>query len=173
MSKIFGEYSFVNNKPPLKSETSKSKWDKKKKINFEKANISLFNEILEEEIALEELEEKEEKYQGKELETIEKLLKDIGRQGEILKKSRSLEDLDKYKKMIKNFLKEIIDRIEKKERKSLWDKRKKEKIMKVHITIINKELEELTRIFFDEQQNILAIASQIDKIEGILIDLIS
>src|SRR4030042_703247 len=87
-----------------------------------------------------------------------------------LKKSRHFNDLEIYKNLIKKFLLFAIDLMEKKEKKALWDKTKKEKITKIHISVINKELKELTKIFFDEQKNILAIASKIDKIEGLIIN---
>ena len=102
---------------------------------------------------------------------LENLLKDIGNQGEKLKKSRVLIDLDIYKKLVKKYLSIAIMLSEKTEKKYLWDKFKKEKIAKTHFQIIDKELLELTRIFFTEQQNTFAIAAKIDKIEGLLIDL--
>lgn len=169
MSKIFSDYNFVN-KPDI-NEKPKPKIDKKKRLDTGKS-IPFFEELLINED--EKPDNQELNYNSREkLDLIEELLKDIGKQGEILKKSKNLEDLDRYKRLIKAFITEILDHIEKKEKKTLWDKRKKEKITKVHLVIINKELEELTAFFFEEQQNTLAIASKIDKIEGILIDMIS
>jgi uncharacterized protein len=102
---------------------------------------------------------------------IETLLKEIGRQGERLKKSRNLEDLDLYKKMIKEYLTLIIRESENIENKNVWNPAKKQKVNKVHLQVINSELLDLTRIFFSEQQNTLAIGAKIDRIEGLLIDL--
>ena len=104
---------------------------------------------------------------------LEDLLKDIGKTGERLKKSRLLIDLNNYKKIVKEYLKIFLEYAEKVEKKKIWDKSKRQKIEKIHLQIINNELLELTRIFFNEQQSTWAIAAKIDKIEGLLIDLMS
>lgn len=106
-----------------------------------------------------------------EREKIEILLKQIGNQGEKLKRSKQLEDLDKYKKLVKEYISIVLALSENTEQKILWDRKKKEKVTKVHLKIIDHEMLELTRIFIQEQQNTLAIAAKIDKIEGLLVDL--
>jgi uncharacterized protein YaaR (DUF327 family) len=67
----------------------------------------------------------------------------------------------------------VIDQSEKSEKKAIWNKIKKEKITKIHLQVVNKELLDLTRIFMSEQYSVLEIASKIDKIQGILIDMAS
>lgn len=103
--------------------------------------------------------------------SLEESLKEIGLLGEKLKRSKSLQDLDDYKKSIKRYIDQIIDKTVKYETKYVWNRAKKEKIPKIHLKIIDRELEELTKIFFDEQKSVFLIASKIDKIEGILVDL--
>lgn len=105
--------------------------------------------------------------------SLEESLKEIGLLGEKLKRSKSLQDLDDYKKSIKRYIDQIIDKTVKCETKYVWSRAKKEKIPKIHLKIIDRELEELTKIFFDEQKSVFLIASKIDKIEGILVDLSS
>jgi uncharacterized protein len=148
-----------------KSDLDKSdKTKKKSSINFEKK--SAFQEVFSSEMedsAIENVETTE----------IERLLKDIGIQGELLKKSKNLEDLDNYKKMVKKFILNIVELSETTEKKVVWNRFKKEKIAKIHLQIIDKELLDLTRIFMSEQYSVLQIASKIDKIQGMLIDLAS
>lgn len=99
------------------------------------------------------------------------LLKDIGKKGEQLKKNLTIENLTEYKKMVKSFLLSAIELSEKVERKSMWNSFKKEKVTKVHVEIVDRELSELTKYFFEEQKDVFKIANKIDKIEGILIDI--
>ncbi len=98
--------------------------------------------------------------------------KELGLQGEILKKSKNINDLDLYKKIAKKYFNTAISLTEKLEKKSLRNWHKKEKESKVHLSIIDQELFELTREFIKEQRNVLLIASKIDRIEGILINML-
>jgi len=117
----------------------------------------------------EEAQEEERLYLQKE--ELTNLLKEIGKKGEILKKNLTIKNLTEYKKLVKKFLLIAIELSEKVEKKSLWNSFKKEKITKVHLTIIDKELYELTKYFFEEQKDVFKIAAKIDKIEGILVDI--
>lgn len=154
-----------NYNPKVKKKKSKEKFLFKSGI-ANSDQIDNFDELLtvaETDVYTDEISHDEEK--------IEYLLKDIGKQGEILKKTKLLQDLNRYKELIKEYLSIILNISEKTENITLWNKSKKQKVTKVHLKIINQELIELTRIFFNEQQNTFKIASQIDKIEGLLIDL--
>lgn len=151
--------------PKIKKNKSKkhNKLSDKDTIFKEK---STFEEIFETTVT--DIDKKEIDLQEKKLEN---LLKEIGSTGEKLKKSKLLEDLNSYKVLIKEYLSLVLSLSEKTEKKTIWDKTKKEKITKVHIKIINQELLDLTKLFFSGQQNTFTIAAKIDKIEGLLIDL--
>ena len=155
----------------LNSKIKKDKSKKTKSENTDKIkseNKSTFEEIYN----LQDIKPKTFQSQNQNQEyKLENLLKEIGNQGEKLKKSRLLEELDKYKKLVKEYISIFLQLSEEAEKKTLWDRNKKEKVSKVHLKIINQELSELTRIFFEEQQNTFAIAAKIDRIEGLLIDL--
>jgi uncharacterized protein len=166
--------NYINHFSNPDSNIKKAK-SKKKKLDstgsfFTSKDVSAFDEILNDAYTEEtgSLSNENNEITHKK---IEGLLKEIGRQGEKLKKSKILADLDLYKKMIKEYLNLILEQSESVEKKSLWDKNKKQKITKVHLQVINNELLELTKIFFSEQQNTFAIAAKIDRIEGLLVDL--
>ncbi|HOV13707.1 MAG TPA: DUF327 family protein [Spirochaetota bacterium] len=168
MQKINDPSYLVNNELYLKNrELNKPVGKKKTDIVNNKKKKSIFDEILNNEI------EKTEEKREANLEEIQMMLKDVGLQGEVLKKSRNIEDLDKYKKLVKKFIMSIIDVAENTEKKSVYNRIKKEKITKVHLNIIDKELLELTKIFISEQYEVLKVASKIDKIEGMLISILS
>ena len=158
--------------PESNKKLSKNKKEKLKSESsfLNSSSVSSFDEVLNDSYA-----EESEALNGKDKDLpqkrIETLLKEIGKQGERLKKSRNLEDLDIYKKMIKEYISLILKESENIEKRNVWNPSKKQKINKVHLQVINSELLELTRIFFSDQQNNLAIAAKIDKIEGLLIDL--
>ena len=119
-----------------------------------------------------ELEKSENNIQ-KDINEIQNMLRDIGLQGENLKKSRNIEDLDIYKKLVKKYITTIVNISEDTEKKSVYNRIKKEKITKVHLNIIDKELLELTKIFMSEQYEVLKIANKIDKLEGLIISIFS
>lgn len=164
MQKIDDPGYLVNNELYLKSKEL-NKTPKNNKSSGVKKKDPVFKNILENEI------EKTEEKDTANTEEIQKLLKDIGLQGQLLKRSRNIEDLDVYKKLVKKYLLSILDLSEKAEKKTVYNRFKKEKITKIHLNVIDKELLELTKIFLSEQHDVLKIASKIDKIEGMLIDL--
>ena len=155
--------NFFYHDPQIKKE-------KNKHVNKKKSTVLKKESEFEKTLQFKEVELEQENNNTQESE-LQNLLKQIGTQGEKLKKNKKFIDLDLYKKHIKKYLSIVIAKTENTKKKILWDKNKKEKIAKIHFQIIDKELLELTRIFFAEQQNTLAIAAKIDKIEGLLIDL--
>ena len=165
MEKIHNLSHFSNLDPKLKKSKSK-KSDKSSKKNIFSKELSAYQEVLE---TTETTFDSDEKKINEE--KLENLLKQIGNYGEKLKKSKLLKDLNAYKNLVKEYISIVISLSEKTEKKAVWNKLKKEKVAKVHIKIINQELLDLTKLFFAEQQNTFTIASKIDKIEGLLIDL--
>lgn len=167
MVKINNENFHFNLDPAINKRKTKDTDKKSQKIK--KGTILSFNELLDSQNSkpLPAVESNESEYE-QELQT---KLKEIGIIGERLKKSRQMIDLDRYKKLVQEYIKAVVTLSEKVDKRALWDRRRREKVEKVHLQIVNKELLELTEIFFSEQQNTLAIAAKIDRIEGMLIDL--
>lgn len=164
MEKI-NENSYLYQQLNSKTNSSKIKKNDLKSINNKKKTY--FFDLLQ----IEENQEEEKDTLLFKKEEIATLLREIGKKGEILKKRLILADLDEYKKMVRHFLLTAIELSEKVEKKNLWNSFKKEKVTKIHLTIIDKELNELTKYFLEEQKDVFKIVSKIDKIEGILIDL--
>ncbi len=167
MEKLDNHAYIVNNDLYLKNRELNRPADNKKSENINKKKRSFFGEILESEL------EKNENNIQKDINEIQNMLRDIGLQGENLKKSRNIEDLDIYKKLVKKYITTIVNISEDTEKKSVYNRIKKEKITKVHLNIIDKELLELTKIFMSEQYEVLKIANKIDKIEGLIISIFS
>ncbi len=106
---------------------------------------------------------------------IEEMLREIGVSGESLKKEQTLENFDYYKRCIKKYLSKVLDISISVNRVSVFKRIKgsfaKEEIVKIHTKVIDKELVDLSKLFFSEQREAMSIISKIDKIQGILIDM--
>ncbi|WP_373600004.1 YaaR family protein [Paraclostridium bifermentans] len=99
-----------------------------------------------------------------EIENYIKQIKDIGRDLVITK---GYNEVLKYKQVIQKYLKSVVDytyEIDKKD--SFWNNN----YFKT-VNVVNEKLDSITRKFFEEEKENIDIASQVDEINGLLIDL--
>lgn len=99
-----------------------------------------------------------------EIENYIKQIKDIGRDLVITK---GYNEVLKYKQVIQKYLKSVVDytyEIDKKD--SFWNNN----YFKT-VNVVNQKLDSITRKFFEEEKKNIDIASQVDEINGLLIDL--
>ena len=163
MDKINNNYFFLN--PEIKNNDDQKKTKKSSTIA---GQASLFQKMLmQEEEPIEQVSENKNELNDE----IANLLKDISAKGRNLKKYKKVEDLEDYKKLIQNLLKKVVSSTEKVEKKATF--RNGQKNFKLHLQVINKNLLELTREFMKQQKSVIAIATKIDSIEGLLLDLLS
>ena len=163
MDKINNNYFFLN--PEIKNNDDQKKTKKSSTIARQ---ASLFQKMLmQEEEPIEQVSENKNELNDE----IANLLKDISAKGRNLKKYKKVEDLEDYKKLIQNLLKKVVSSTEKVEKKATF--RNGQKNFKLHLQIINKNLLELTREFMKQQKSVIAVATKIDSIEGLLLDLLS
>jgi len=109
--------------------------------------------------------------EGETVETKLKILLDkIHSQGEKLTKRLDIKDLKEYKNLVTEFLTEAVSNTYKFSKESYLDRRGRHR---VHIIVkkVNEKLEELTQQVLREEKDKLAIASSIEDIRGMLIDL--
>ena len=95
-------------------------------------------------------------------ETFEKIKK----KGKRLSVTKNFVDVEDYKKMIKEYLQYVIEHMyDVKKNIGFWQ-------TQYYITVdtIDKKLEELTEMILDDQRENLSIASIIDEITGLLVD---
>ena len=163
MDKINNNYFFLN--PEIKNNDDQKKTKKSSTIARQ---ASLFQKMLmQEEEPIEQVSENKNELNDE----IANLLKDISAKGRNLKKYKKVEDLEDYKKLIQNLLKKVVSSTEKVEKKATF--KNGQKNFKLHLQVINKNLLELTREFMKQQKSVIAIATKIDSIEGLLLDLLS
>lgn len=163
MDKINNNYFFLN--PEIKNTDDQKKTKKSSTIARQ---ASLFQKMLmQEEEHIEAVSENKNELNDE----IANLLKDISAKGRNLKKYKKVEDLEDYKKLIQSLLKKVVSSTEKVEKKATF--KNGQKNFKLHLQVINKNLLELTREFMKQQKSVIAIATKIDSIEGLLLDLLS
>ncbi|MEG0022494.1 MAG: YaaR family protein [Bacilli bacterium] len=99
-----------------------------------------------------------------EVDTYIKQIKEIGKQ---LVSTKGYSDVIRYKQAIQKYLKSVVDytyEIDKKD--SFWSNN----YFKT-VNVVNEKLENLSRNFFNDEKENIDIASKIDDINGLLIDL--
>ena len=100
-------------------------------------------------------------------EEIDQQMVQIKKIGEKLVATKSYGDVVKYKKLIKEYLKSVVDyTYDLNKNTSFWDRN-----YFTTVKTINEKLENMTRdLLYEEKENI-NIASQIDEINGLLLDI--
>ncbi len=94
-------------------------------------------------------------------------MKEIKKIGERLVITKSYGDVVHYKKLIKDYLKSVVDHIyDINKNTSFWDRN-----YFTTVNAINEKLENVTRELIYEEQSNLNIASKIDEINGLLLDI--
>lgn len=105
--------------------------------------------------------------QQKSEEELKKLLKDIKSKGNRLIVSKCYADVKAYKNLISEYLKSVLDYMYKVEKDvSFWQTQ-----YYVTVETIDAKLEELTEALLSEQKENLDIASTIDEITGLVLDM--
>lgn len=103
------------------------------------------------------------------IEKLKKLMEDIEDQGNVLAESQTVEDLMKYKKLVRDFLDESIKNALALEERRGFNRRGRTKIYKI-VTEVDKKLVELTNAVIDKQEKGLRILDLVGEIKGLLIN---
>lgn len=100
-------------------------------------------------------------------EEVDKYLNQIKEIGKKLIHTKGYTDVINYKQVIQKYLKSVVDyayEIDKKD--SFWNKNYFRTV-----NVVNEKLESITRDFFNDEKENIDMASKIDEINGLLIDL--
>ncbi|KAB2953611.1 YaaR family protein [Heliorestis acidaminivorans] len=103
---------------------------------------------------------------------LNKLVEDIEDQGKLLAESRTVEDLNRYKKLVKEFMEEAIKYGLKLEERRGHTRRGKTKIYKI-VATVDQKLLDLTDAVLKKQAKSLQILDMVGQIKGLLIDIYS
>lgn len=101
---------------------------------------------------------------------LNRLMNDIEKQGEHLARSMDIRELKKYKKLISEFMNEVVNNSLKFSKQSHFDRRGRHKVYAL-VKKINAKVEELSREFLKEEKDNIKILESIGNIKGMLLDM--
>lgn len=104
------------------------------------------------------------------VEKLNRLVQDIEDQGKVLSESVSVEDLRKYKQLIKEFMEDAVQHGLKLEERRGFNRRGRTKVYKI-VEEVDKKLLELTDIVLKKQEKGLRILDMVGEIKGMLINI--
>ena len=100
------------------------------------------------------------------------MMQEITMQGEKLGKHMDVRDLKHYRRLIQEFMNEIVNRSHKFSRENFLDRRGRHRVYGM-IKRVNVVLDELAGELIKEEKDTLAILSKVDEIRGLLLDIIT
>ncbi len=103
-------------------------------------------------------------------EKLTKLVQDLEDQGKVLSDTRTIDDLRKYKKMVKEFMDEAVQNGLQLEERRGFNRRGRTKIYKI-VKEVDKKLIDLTNAVLDKEKKSLDILSMVGEIKGLLINI--
>lgn len=103
-------------------------------------------------------------------EKLSQMVEEIEGQGKKLSEHRTVDDLRKYKKMVKDFMDEAVNNALKLEEQSGFNRRGRTKVYKI-VKEVDKKLLELTNTLLDKEKNGLDILQSVGEIQGLLINI--
>ena len=101
---------------------------------------------------------------------LNRLMSDIEKQGEHLSKNMDIKELKNYKKLISEFMDEVVNNSLKFSKQSHFDRRGRHKVYAL-VKKVNAKVEELSREFMKEQKDNIKILDSIGTIKGMLFDM--
>ena len=100
------------------------------------------------------------------------MMQEITMQGEKLGKHMDVRDMKHYRRLIQEFMNEIVNRSHKFSRENFLDRRGRHGVYGM-IKRVNVVLDELAGELIKEEKDTLAILSKVDEIRGLLLDIIT
>ena len=100
------------------------------------------------------------------------MMQEITMQGEKLGKHMDVRDMKHYRRLIQEFMNEIVNRSHKFSRENFLDRRGRHRVYGM-IKRLNVVLDELAGELIKEEKDTLAILSKVDEIRGLLLDIIT
>ena len=100
------------------------------------------------------------------------MMQEITMQGEKLGKHMDVRDMKHYRRLIQEFMNEIVNRSHKFSRENFLDRRGRHRVYGM-IKRVNVVLDQLAGELIKEEKDTLAILSKVDEIRGLLLDIIT
>lgn len=101
---------------------------------------------------------------------LNKLMSEINKQGEQLGKNMDIKELKQYKKLVAEFMDEVVNGSLKYSKHSQFDRRGRHKVYAL-VNKVNSKVEELSREFLVEERDNIKVLESIGIIKGLLLDM--
>ena len=98
------------------------------------------------------------------------LMEEITMQGERISKKKDLKDLRKYRRLIKDFMNEIVSRSHSFSRENFLDRKGRHRVYGI-IRLVDETLDELAQELMKEQKDNITILQKIGDIRGLILDI--
>ena len=100
------------------------------------------------------------------------MMEEITMQGKKLGKHMDVRDMKHYRKLIKEFMNEIVNRSHKFSRENFLDRRGRHRVYGM-IKRVDEVLDELAGELIKDEKDAIAILDKVDEIRGLLLDIIT
>lgn len=105
-------------------------------------------------------------------ERLNAMMEEITRQGKKLGKKMDVRDMKHYRRLIKDFMNEVVNRSHKFSRENFLDRRGRHRVYGM-IKRVDAALDELAGELIKEEKDALAILDKVDEIRGLLLDIMT
>ena len=103
-------------------------------------------------------------------EKLSSLMTDIEKQGKRLGKHMDINDMRKYRSLVKEFINEVVSRSHKFSRENFLDRRGRHRVYGM-VKLVDKNLDDLAQALMADEKDHMEILSRIDEIRGLLLDI--
>ena len=103
-------------------------------------------------------------------ERLSNLMGEITEQGERIKKRRDIQDMRRYRSLIKDFMNEVVNRSHKFSRENFLDRRGRHRVYGM-VRLVDEKLDQIASELIKDEQDLLLIMNNIDEIRGLLLDI--
>lgn len=105
-------------------------------------------------------------------ERLNAMMEEITMQGKKLGKKMDVRDMKHYRRLIKDFMNEIVNRSHKFSRENFLDRRGRHRVYGM-IKRVDAALDELAEELIKEEKDAIAILDKVDEIRGLLLDIMT
>lgn len=105
-------------------------------------------------------------------ERLNAMMEEITMQGKKLGKKMDVRDMKHYRRLIKDFMNEVVNRSHKFSRENFLDRRGRHRVYGM-IKRVDEALDELAGELIKEEKDAIAILDKVDEIRGLLLDIMT
>lgn len=98
------------------------------------------------------------------------LMEDITSQGQRIAEHMDIKDMKRYRKLVKDFMNEVVNRSHKFSRENFLDRRGRHRVYGI-VKLVDKNLDDLATELMSDEKDHLSILGRIDEIRGLLLDI--